>query len=278
MRQHWVFRGHADDTYKLLPTALRQTPPAQLGYTCASKIGVQRTNQEQVDAEFERLHEFYWSVDAQGLHVAGNNDLLRTPSGWREREGQVLKQGWPIDDLLPLLALAQHYGVPTRLLDWSDKPHVAAYFASIGAVKKRTTTIGIWALNLDWIIYSAFPGNAAKMAVYVVTAPRASNPNLHAQGGIFTTENLVRKELRKLVTLRPVDKIVSEQWLKLNHNQSVMAHFTLPSTEAGKLLRLLHYEGISAATLFPGYQGAADSLAERALWDAPEVVSYWIKP
>jgi hypothetical protein len=56
-----------------------------------------------------------------------------------------------------------------------------------------------------------------------------------------------------------------------------MAHLKLPHQEARKLLRLFNQEGINSATLFPGYQGVAHSLAEREYWDIPERATYWMK-
>lgn len=276
-RQFWAFRGLWNDDFTLIPSALRSSPEAKLGYTFAPKNGIQPTNQEQIEAEFRRLHEFYWSIDAHGLLAPVDSNLLRTPKGWQHLEKKIMNQGWPADELLPLLALAQHYGVHTRLLDWSDKPLVAAYFAAKKAVEKTSGQfLSVWALNLDWVVNTAFPGKL-NTSVYIVTAPHASNPNLHAQGGIFTTEMLTRTAFHKPVNCKPVNVLIEKEWRALHCTDPVMGHFKLPCSEARKLLRLLNQEGINAATIYPGYKGVADSLTERELWDIPERATYWMK-
>ena len=277
-RRFWVFRGLSDDRYKLLPSALR--PDAQLGQTHSPK-GVQPNNGDQIRAEFDRLQEFFWSVDAQGLSVPTDGTLLRTPGAFDALRKDIEEQ-WPCDKLLPLLALAQHYGVCTRLLDWTDDPLVAAYFAATRHMKSpgksKNDVLGIWALNLGWVIHDGFPAGKSKMAVYAITAPRSSNPNLHAQSGVFTTELLEKKDQmhKGKPNAKAVDEIVEERWKKLSWKKPVMVHMTLPCREAPKLLRLLYEEGVDTAVLFPGYQGVADALREKSYWDKPEVSSYWL--
>jgi hypothetical protein len=281
----WAFRGHSnDEEYELVPSALREK--VKLGYTFAPMMGIQTTNRQQIDAELKIIHEFFWLIDSQGLSIPGDSNLLRTPSGWREIEEEIRKKGWPIDGILPLLAIAQHYGVPTRLLDWTDKPLAAAFFAAKEAAtrvaKKKTVPsavkyLSVWALNLDWIIHDAFPGEKRKLSVYVVTAPRATNPNLHAQGGVFTTEHKVKSEFKKRLLVRTVNELVKEKWKLLRAVAPVMMRLRLPVEEAGKLLRLLNQEQINSATLFPGYKGAAEALKERSLWDNAERPSYWLE-
>jgi FRG domain len=53
-------------------------------------------------------------------------------------------------NLIEWLALMQHHGAPTRLLDWTYSLHVAAHFALFKASRLPDAGLAIWMINTEW--------------------------------------------------------------------------------------------------------------------------------
>ena len=70
----------------------------------------------------------------------------------RFRHRSIPYQSRPLVDQWELLFMMQHYGVPTRLLDWSENPFIALYFAITSAENRMsagafTNDAAVWLLH-----------------------------------------------------------------------------------------------------------------------------------
>lgn len=283
----WAYRGQANARWPLVPSAFRWDPDKKpkLHFSNDPILSRQpRTNRTQVEAEIERWREFVLVTDRYGQLLPEDNQKFRTPEGWKEFDRNLAKKAWPIPDVLSTLALAQHYGVATRLLDWSEKAYVGAYFAAeralLGAPDAKRKRLSVWCLDVDWVIWTAWPSRLRRpIELLVVTAPRATNPNLHAQHGLFIAPTVQPSDFNKSAVRIPMEKIIENAWNKypsIRIGRPVLQKITLPVTEAGKLLRLLHAEGVSGPSIYPGFRGASRWFDEREVWDVRPRTSFWV--
>lgn len=188
LQTNGFFGGHANAAWNLLPTAFRPEPWIELeGFDPSTANEGIRTASELL-----LLKEFGESLDRVGLPLPG---MLRVHLDSLVAQSDVSPQ-WP-RGYVDLAALAQHHRIPTRLLDFTRHGFVATYFAahpdSLHGVEnpEQVDDLCVWALDSTFL---RLGGRCSGIWFALAKASRASNPNLHAQSGLFVVWTVVRTE------------------------------------------------------------------------------------
>jgi hypothetical protein len=222
-RYRHLFRGQASSGWPLTPSLYRQRPNIH-----ASTI--------------EESYSFFENQCLARFFDEGHAYL------------PALQRGFSNDRIL-----AQHFGVPTRLLDWSTDPFVATYFA-----------VEDWQSETDAALFMILPDARYRPEQVRSTGPHkvialqppAIDRRIPAQKSVFTfhpygdpTAPFVPLDLREdmgnsITTTdgltRGFAKIVIPQKLKRNLYQTLLAF------------------GIDRRNLFPGLEGVGTDIAARA--------------
>lgn len=216
-----------------------------------------------------------WTALSRRLHDAGVD-----PRAWRGQEERILRifrrkahlflDHIPDeDDSFQWLSLMAHHGAPTRLLDFTWSPYVAAYFA----LERAIADAAVWALCPPRLARPlAAPGGRGRVSrervnlkrpgnyerwflpgtlpVVYVGEPYVMNQRLVAQGGTFVVPGVLD---------RPVEAIVAQGG---DDEPPAIVQLVLDTARMRRdAMRALYSMNITHATLFPGLDGLARSLA-----------------
>lgn len=197
----WMFRGVSDaETHKLRPKIGRE------GITPRGKYNIDQ--EIAIFSGFKRRARAY--IDAHAV------------TEWE----------W--------LAIAQHHGLPTRLLDWTSNPLVAAFFAVSGQKDKNNP--GVYAINMGRQSIADMQRNQNPFEVAGVqfVVPSVNDVRLVSQRGFFTIHSSPDTDWEP-------DKIEEN-------------FFQIPYYACAYFRRKLFYFGVDAAHIMADLDGLCQTL------------------
>lgn len=146
------------------------------------------------------------------------------------------------------LSLAQHFGLKTRLLDWSSNPLVSLWFAFY--FDSSETNSIVWRFNVpqDSLILSNSSSSPFDRGGTKVFRPSIIDRRLEAQNAWFTVHKFAVKN-KKFVTLESNSRY-----------GSYLTKYVIPKKKKEVILSGLDSFGINFSTIFPDINGISEYL------------------
>lgn len=179
----------------------------------------------------------------------------------------------PLEDKPSWLALMQHYGLPTRLLDWTWSIFNAAFFAvwSSEAPSRGATSGAVWALNM-MRVNERTSGRRSMYGLHELAAAPSDTGQFHLLNDAFCGAKQSTKPLYAVVPAPQVDlRMQVQQGVFTIHNTQVPLNkqseseefclkFLVPVESKKSLRDELDALGINACNLFPDLQHLASDI------------------
>jgi hypothetical protein len=189
--------------------------------------------------------------------------------------------GWtpPENDIVSWLVTMQHYGCPTRLLDWTESPFVAVYFAYCDMPENQTKPAALWKYDarLAMNALQRQPDDTG------LEFPRPRDSGTLADSWSDELNTLVRSHIGAkssiplpISPVRPDARMTAQQTiltvdacleggvpypLRTPTHLPLVFKVNLPTEWRREVLRALALMGITAASLFPDTAGVAQHAA-----------------
>lgn len=288
-KRKFIFRGHMNANWPLIPSLFRIFSRTEFADDANGEKQFEKATEQQkqqilahwhgasIDIEITLFANFLHEINELGYMIEDESiELLEENRNKKDFIDTAplsfsnVDRAYPTKKQMRTLALAQHYGIYTRLLDWSTNPYKALFFATeqINCNRKPDDmNIGIW-------VIPRFLLEATKIQKYleIVEVPKFQNKNIIAQQGIFTNYvSSLDNQFSKLHDfpinstedgIMPFDEYISNP----NGNQLMKQIiekvtgkpmlFTLPHSEVDEVQEKLHHLGLTWTTMMPNLEGA----------------------